>query len=65
MFEYILIGLYDANAKSFGSVTFFDVLTAPPRLAYDRRNKTTFKWAEGQSEVMQNPQSEDDEDEDE
>lgn len=81
LFECILIGLYDANAKSFGSVTFFDVLTAPPRLgkpkelmsmreaidqivgAYDRRNRTTFNWAEGQSEVMQNPQSEDDDEE--
>lgn len=83
LFEHILIGLYDADPKEFGSVSFFDVLNAPPRqgrpkelvsfkeavaqivAAYDRRNKTTFKWAEGETEVMSNPRPEtEDDDED-
>ncbi len=82
LFECILIGLYGADAKTFGDVGFFDVMTAPPRVgrpkelmsfaeaieqivgAYDRRNKTTFKWAEGGTEVMQNPQPDEDDEED-
>lgn len=31
--------------------------------AYDRRNKTTFKWAEGKTEVLSNPEPEEDDDE--
>jgi hypothetical protein len=81
LFERILIGLYDAESRSFGTTAFFDVMDAPPRTgrpsslmtfveavdriveAYDARNKSSFKWAEGDTEIMAAPEREEDEDE--
>jgi hypothetical protein len=68
LFERILIGLYDTELRSFGRVSFFDVMDDPPRLgkprilksfresiaaitdAYDIRNKTKMRWANGETE---------------
>jgi hypothetical protein len=81
LFERILIGLYDADSRSFGTTAFFGVMDAPPRTgrpsslmtfeeaidriveAYDARNKSSFKWAEGDTEIMAAPEREEDEDE--
>jgi hypothetical protein len=48
--------------KPQGLMSFRDAIDAIVA-AYDQRNKTTFKWAEGQTEVLTNPEPETGDDE--